>query len=78
MRQPVELIGKALLITGGLLVLLGLLFVGLSGLSGLGRLPGDRVFHVGNATIHFPIVTMLLVSVVLTIILNLIIRLFRA
>ena len=78
MRQPVELIGRSLLIAGGLLVLLGLLFIGFSGLPGLGRLPGDRVFHVGNATIHFPIVTMLLVSIVLTIILNLVIRLFRA
>ena len=78
MRQPVELIGKTLLIAGGVMILLGLLFIGFGNLPGLGRLPGDRVFHVGNATIHFPIVTMLLVSVVLTIILNLIIRLFRA
>ena len=77
MRQPVELIGRTLLIAGGILVLLGLLFIGFSGLPGLGRLPVDRVFHVGNATIHFPIVTMLLVSIVLTIILNLVIRLFR-
>ena len=77
MRQPVDLIGKALLMAGGLLVLLGLLFIGLSGLPGLGRLPGDRVFHLGSATIHFPIVTMLLVSIVLTVILNLVIRLFR-
>ena len=72
-----ELMGKALLIMGGLLVFLGLLFIGLGGLPGLGRLPGDRVFHVGNATIHFPIVTMLLVSIILTIVLNLVIRLFR-
>ncbi len=72
-----ELIGKTLLISGGILVLLGLLFIGLGGLPGLGRLPGDRVFHVGNMTIHFPIVTMLLVSIVLTIVINLVIRLFR-
>ncbi len=71
------MIDKMLLITGGLLVLLGLLFIGFGNLPGLGRLPGDRVFHVGNATIHFPIVTMILISVVLTIILNLVIRLFR-
>ena len=72
-----ELIGKTLLIAGGVTILLGLLFIGFGNLPGLGRLPGDRVFHVGNATIHFPIVTMLLVSVVLTIVLNLVIRLFR-
>ncbi len=73
-----ELMGKTLLIAGGVMVLFGLLFIGFGNLPGLGRLPGDRVFHVGNATIHFPIVTMLLVSVVLTIVLNLVIRLFRA
>ena len=73
-----ELIGKTLLIAGGVMILLGLLFIGFGNLPGLGRLPGDRVFHVGNATIHFPIVTMLLISVFLTIVLNLVIRLFRA
>ena len=72
-----ELIGRSLLIAGGLLVLLGLLLVVLSRVPGLGQLPGDRVFHVGNTTIHFPIVTMLLVSIILTIVLNLVIRLFR-
>ncbi len=77
MRQPVELIGRSLLIWGSILVLLGLLLVVLSRVPGLGQLPGDRVFHVGNATVHFPIVTMLLVSILLTIILNLVIRLFR-
>ena len=72
-----ELMGKTLLIAGGVMILFGLLFIGFGNLPGLGRLPGDRVFQVGNATIHFPIVTMILVSVVLTIILNLVIRLFR-
>jgi hypothetical protein len=41
---------------------------------GLGKLPGDQVCKRKNTTIHFPIVTSLVVSVILTVILNLILR----
>ena len=41
---------------------------------GLGKLPGDLVWKRKNTTVHFPIVTSLVVSVVLTVILNLILR----
>ncbi|MGH6673283.1 MAG: DUF2905 domain-containing protein [Xanthobacteraceae bacterium] len=33
---------------------------------GFGRLPGDIVFHRGNATFYFPLVTCIVVSVVLS------------
>jgi hypothetical protein len=41
---------------------------------GLGKLPGDILWKRKNTTISFPIMTSLLVSVVLTVILNLILR----
>lgn len=41
---------------------------------GLGKLPGDLVWKRKNTTIHFPIVTSLVVSVILTVILNLFLR----
>jgi hypothetical protein len=41
---------------------------------GLGPLPGDIVIRRGGFTFAFPIVSMLLVSVVLTVLLNLFLR----
>ena len=62
------LIGGALglLVLGGLLLLIGRL--------GLDRLPGDLVFRRGNLTVYFPIGLMILLSVVGTIVLNVILR----
>ncbi|MBA2712973.1 MAG: DUF2905 domain-containing protein [Rubrobacteraceae bacterium] len=62
------LIGGAvvLLVLGGLFLLLGRL--------GVDRLPGDLVFRRGNATFYFPIGLMILLSVVGTIVLNIVFR----
>ena len=43
----------------------------------LGRLPGDIRIEGENGSFYFPITTSILVSVVLTIVLNVIARLFR-
>lgn len=40
----------------------------------LGNLPGDLNFTKGNVSFHFPIVTCLLASVILTIVLNIFFR----
>jgi len=71
----VELDGLGKLLLGGALVLLvlGGLFL-LLGRLGVDRLPGDLVFRRGNATFYFPIGLMILLSVVGTIVLNLIFR----
>jgi multisubunit Na+/H+ antiporter MnhG subunit len=60
---------------GGAIVLLvvGALFL-LLGRLGVDRLPGDLVFRRGNATLYFPVGLMILISVVGTIILNLVFR----
>ena len=55
-----------------LLVLGGLLF--LLGRFGVDRLPGDLVFRRGNFTLYFPIGLMILLSVVGTIVLNIVFR----
>jgi uncharacterized membrane protein YwzB len=71
--MSLEGIGKLLI--GGALVLLvlGVVFL-LLGRFGLDRLPGDLVFRRGNLTIYAPIGLMILVSIVLTILLNLFFR----
>jgi len=71
----VGLDGVGKLLIGGavaLLVLGGALF--LLGRFGVDRLPGDLVFRRGNFTLYFPIGLMILLSVVGTIVLNIVFR----
>jgi multisubunit Na+/H+ antiporter MnhG subunit len=71
----VGLDGLGKLLIGGAIVLLviGALFL-LLGRFGVDRLPGDLVFRRGNATFYLPIGPMILISVVGTIVLNLVFR----
>lgn len=73
-----ESVGKILIIMGAGLFLLGLLLVVVGKVPGAGRLPGDIVFQRGNFTFYLPLVTMLLVSLLFTILINVILRLFRS
>jgi hypothetical protein len=66
------------MLIGGFLLILGLAFTILGKMPFIGRLPGDIVFNRGNFTVCFPIVTMLLLSLVLTVIINIVLRIFRA
>jgi len=67
-------LGRSLVIMGALLILVGVvLWVG-PRLGPLGRLPGDIVYQRGTFTFYFPLVTCLLLSVVLTFLLNLLLR----
>ena len=70
-------LGKVLLLMGGGIFLLGLLLMVAGNLPFLGRLPGDISFQSGNVRVYFPLVTMILVSLVLTVLLNLLFGAFR-
>ena len=62
-------LGKMLLIMGiGLFIIGGILVVGEK--FGLGKLPGDIFIQKGNFTFFFPIVSSLIISLLLTLILN--------
>lgn len=69
-----ENFGRLLLLLGGILVVSGVLIMLSGRLFGLGRLPGDIFFQRGNFTFYFPIVTCIVLSILLTIIINLIRR----
>lgn len=73
--NPMQSLGKFLLFAGALLVLLGGLVI-LAGKIGfpLGRLPGDFTFRGKHVLFFAPIGTMILVSLVLTILMNLFLR----
>jgi DUF2905 family protein len=67
-------IGKLLIIVGGFIVVVGLfLALGLR-IPYLGKLPGDISINRGNVHFYFPIVTGLLLSLVLTLLLNVFFR----
>jgi hypothetical protein len=68
-----ESIGKLLLAGAVVLLVLGGLFL-LLGRFGVERLPGDLIFRRGNLTFYFPIGLMILLSVVGTIVLNIVLR----
>ena len=70
-------IAKMLIGVGVFIVLMGLLLLlvsKVSGLSGIGRLPGDFYFRKGNFTFYFPLATSIILSLVLTVLLNLFFR----
>lgn len=71
MGRFLVIVGIALAVIGGILMLLGR-----TGLP-LGRLPGDILYRGKNTTFYFPLASSILISVVLSIVLFLIGRLKR-
>ena len=72
-----ETAGRILLFLGGGLFLLGLLFVALGKLPGVGRMPGDILIQRGSFTLYVPLVSMLFISLILTFVANVILRWLR-
>ena len=68
-------IGKLILGLGLALVVIGavLMLAGRVGVP-MGRLPGDFVYRGKHATVYFPLVTCIVISVILTVILYVISR----
>jgi len=69
-----ESFGKMILFFGLFLVLVGGLMLAGGKLFGLGRLPGDIVVQKENFSFYFPVVTCIVLSILLTIILNIFTR----
>ena len=71
-------LGKAIIIVGAVLILAGGLvwLLGRAGLP-LGRLPGDLHIQREGISCYVPIVSMIVVSILLTIALNIVIRLLN-
>jgi hypothetical protein len=72
-----ESLGRWLLAAGALIALLGAAILFLPRIPFLGRLPGDISVQRDGFSFFFPIITCILLSIILTIALNLAIRLFR-
>ena len=72
--MAVESLGRMVLYIGIILVLIGGFFILMAKIPWFGRLPGDIVYRHGGVTIFFPITTMVLVSVILTVLMNIVWR----
>ncbi len=67
-------IGKLIVFLGIIMVVAGGFLMAAGKIAGLGRLPGDIYIQKGNFTFYFPVVTMLIMSLLLTLLLNLLFR----
>ncbi len=67
-----EPVGRALVVIGLFIMVLGAIMILTPRVPFLGRLPGDIVIQRDGLTIYIPITTMLIVSVLLSVVLNVI------
>lgn len=67
-------LGRTLILLGLVVAAVGVALVLAPNVPWLGRLPGDIHVERDNFSFHFPLVTCLIVSAVLTIVLNLFFR----
>jgi hypothetical protein len=70
-------LGRGLIYLGLGLVVVGGLVWALGHVLDLGNLPGDLVYEGDDVRVYAPIGTMIVLSIVLTLLLNLALRLFR-
>lgn len=73
----VEDLGRTLLVLGALIFVAGLVLSFAGRIPGLGNLPGDIAIQRENFRLYMPCGTMLVISLLLTLVLNIIPRLFR-
>lgn len=67
-------LAKLLIFAGFFFLVAGCLLLLLGKISPLGRLPGDIYYQKGNFSFYFPLVTCLILSLVLTLVFNLLRR----
>ena len=67
-------VGKLLILSGVILLVIGAILTFAPKLPWLGRLPGDILIQRGRFTFAFPLATCLLLSLLLTLLANLFLR----
>ncbi|MFH1386990.1 MAG: DUF2905 domain-containing protein [bacterium] len=72
--MAIESLGRMLLYIGVVMVLIGGFFMLAAKIPWFGKLPGDFVYEREGLKVYVPFVTMILVSVILTLLLNLVWR----
>ena len=75
--NPLDSLGKMLLVFGGALVVMGLVVLLLGGVPFVGRLPGDLRFRWGDVSCYLPLMTGVVLSILATLALNLVLWVLR-
>ncbi len=75
--MDVSSLGKLLAIAGIAAVVAGVVLILGPRIPWLGRIPGDLVIRREGFTLFFPLASIIIVSVLLTIVINLFFRLFK-
>ena len=76
--MKMESLARYVILAGILLIISGAILYGLAKLNvPLGRLPGDIRIEGSNSSFYFPLTTSILVSIVLSVLINLIGRFFK-
>lgn len=69
--------GRFLIIVGVVVISIGLFLEFAGKIPLIGKLPGDFVIRKENFTLYFPLATGIILSILLTVVLNLILRFFK-
>ena len=72
--MAVESLGRLLIYIGIVMVLIGGFFFLVAKVPWFGKLPGDIIYRREGLTVYVPIATMILMSLVLTLLLNIVWR----
>jgi len=72
-----EQIGRFLIIIGSVLIVSGFLFLLINRLNGPGEFPGTIKIETGSFSLTIPVLASLLLSIIFTVILNLVVRLIN-
>ncbi len=70
-------LGRWLIIGGAIMIVVGLFFVFGQKLPFLGKLPGDIFIQRGNFRFFFPLMASIIISLILTVVLNIIFCLLK-
>ena len=68
--MTMALLGKIIIVTGVLFVVLGLILMVYEHIPFIGKLPGDVHIQKKNFNFHFPITTCIILSLLLTLVFN--------
>ena len=67
-------LGKLIILAGVFLIIFGLLLTFSGKLPFIGKLPGDFVFKRDNFSFYFPLATSIILSIILTLVINFFLR----